>query len=78
MIIEEPNIEERIAEHKDEKHPARLLALQTITELLSQIDFSAEVVPANNPERLIKLLVSLKGEQLNTSEMNLVYEIASK
>lgn len=51
-------------------------AEKTIMALLNQIDYSAEVVPFENPERMIKLLGSLKGEQLNNNEITLVYEMA--
>lgn len=62
----------------NEEGIARIAAIQSIRKIVSQIDFTAEEVPIDNPHRLIKLLVSLKGEQLNDHELNIVKEIATK
>jgi len=46
----------------------KLKAAVAIKELLEQIDFRAEVVPENNMEMFLRLLTSLKGEQLDKDE----------
>jgi len=55
----------------------KLKAIRSIKELLSQIDHKAEVVPENNRERFIRLLISLKGGPLNKDESVLVEEIVN-
>jgi hypothetical protein len=53
----------------------KLKAAKSIKDLLTQIDFSAESVPENNPDMFVRLLVSLKGKPLNEAENELVMEI---
>lgn len=64
------------AETTAQKEDNRLLAIKSVREILKQIDFSAEVLPEEEPERMVKLLFSLKGEPLSGDEINLVYEMA--
>jgi len=45
--------------------------------LFNQIDFSAELVPTKDPEKMITLLTSLKGEDLTEQEVKLVHQIAN-
>ena len=52
-------------------------AAYVIHELLSEIDFTAEVVPDCNKERFTRLLTSLKGKPLNKAETELVDEIVN-
>ena len=47
-------------------------------ELLNQIDFSTEVVPIEDNEKLTNLLTSLKGKQLSSIETKLVEEIVEE
>lgn len=54
----------------------RLVAANTIQELLNQIDFNSEVVPMHDSEKLIKLFTSLKGKELNIAEIGLIKEIS--
>lgn len=54
----------------------RLVAANTIQELLNQIDFNSEVVPMHDSEKLIKLFTSLKGKELNITEIGLIKEIS--
>ena len=49
----------------------------SIKELLSQIDFSTEVIPENNAERFTRLLTSLKGKPLSKAETELLFEIVN-
>ncbi len=55
-----------------------LAAIRSIRKLLRQIDFTSEVVPVEDKEKLNKLLVSLKGNMLNNYETVLVEEITKK
>lgn len=54
----------------------KLVAANTIQELLNQIDFNSEVVPIHDCKKLIKLFTSLKGKELNTNEIELIKEIS--
>lgn len=55
----------------------KLETIATIEKLLNEVDFTAEVVPTHNVERLTNLLSSLKEEKLNTKEIALVKEITN-
>lgn len=55
----------------------KLAAIKSIRGIISQIDFTSEVVPIDEPERLIKLLTSLKGEQLTGQEIDIVYDVSN-
>jgi len=68
---------EYAARNNHEEEHASLAAIKSIRKMISQIDFSSEVVPIDNPERLIKLMASLKGEQLTGLEINILYDIAN-
>ena len=68
---------EYAAKNNHEEDNASLAAIKSIRKMISQIDFSSEVVPIDNPESLIKLVVSLKGEQLSALEINVLYDIAN-
>ena len=60
-------------EHENE----RLNAIKSISEMLSEIDFNAEVVPEEDEDRLSRLLVSLKGKPLAQNEIDLISEIVN-
>lgn len=53
----------------------KVKAANSIKELLSQIDYKAEVVPEDSLEMFSRLLISLKGEPLNKEEKELAEEI---
>jgi len=53
----------------------RLVALNSIKKTLSQIDFNAETVSVNDPERLKAMITDLKGEDLSDYEKSVVDEI---
>ncbi len=55
----------------------KLKAANSIKVLLEQIDFKAEMVPENNLEMFARLITSLKGEQLNEEENELIWEIVN-
>lgn len=61
---------------KGEKSKARLEAIASIKEILSQIDYSAEKLPLNDSKRFIDLLTSLKGCALSFEEKQLALEIS--
>lgn len=64
------------ATNKIDEEVNTLVAANTIQELLTQIDFNAEVVPMHDSEKLIKLFTSLKGKELSTTEIGLIKEIS--
>ena len=55
----------------------RQKAVNSIKDLLSQIDLKAAVISEDNPEKFTRLLTSLKGEPLNEAEADLVEEIVN-
>ena len=55
----------------------RQRAINSITALLSQIDFKAEAIPENNQDMLTRLLRTLKGGQLDKEESKLIEEIVN-
>ncbi len=61
--------------YKIYKEQKRLIAVKTVKELLDQVDFSVEVVPLEDIEKLSRLLVSLKGKELNEEEKRLIEKI---
>ena len=75
MIIEKLSKIEKIAECNMHSEYRKIETVRVFKKLLNQIDFSSEIVPIEDSERLIKLMTLLKGEQLNGSETNLVEEI---
>lgn len=66
------------ATFKIDEEVNRLVAANTIQELLKQIDFSSEVIPMNDSEKLIKLFTSLKESELNKNEIQLIKEITKE
>ena len=52
-----------------------LVAVKTVMELVNQIDHEVEEVPLQDRNRLSKLLVSLKGTELNEEESRLIEKI---
>ena len=57
------------------KEQNRLVAIKTVQDLLTQIDFEAEVVPLKDIVKLTTLLNSLKGRSLNEEESELLIRI---
>ncbi len=55
----------------------RLETVLTIRDILSAIDYSAEVLPVNNKEKLIRFLDSLKKKPLTGNEIKVLEEIIS-
>jgi len=52
-----------------------LESIRSIRKLLRQIDFSSEVVPIEDKEKLQRLLISLKGDTLTKDELVLMEEL---
>ena len=52
-----------------------LVAIKTVMELVNQIDHEVEVVPLQDRDRMTRLLVSLKGCDLNDEEERLIDRI---
>ena len=52
-----------------------LVAVKTVIELVNQIDHEVEEVPLQDRNRLSRLLVSLKGTELNEEESRLIEKI---
>ena len=78
MILEKLSKIEIKANNNINREYRKIQTLRGIENLLNQIDFSSEVVPINDDKRLIKVLASLKGKQLNKCEIKLVEEIIRK
>lgn len=75
IILDKLFIIELDARFRMEKVSQRLLAIQKLQKLLKQLDFLVEEVPLEDPNRLTRLLVSLKGEPLTEDEKRLVEEL---
>ena len=52
-----------------------LVAVKTVMELVNQIDHEVEEVPLQDRDRMTRLLVSLKGCDLNDEEKRLIDRI---
>ena len=77
MIIEKLTSEASMIEENIRKDYNKLNAIDSLLLLFNQIDFSAELVPTKDPEKMITLLTSLKGEGLTEQEVKLVHQIAN-
>lgn len=53
----------------------RLEAIKSMKVLFEQVDCTVEVVPAENVNKLTRLMTDLKGEQLNKTESDLIKQI---
>ena len=53
------------------------MAAANIKELLLAIDPGAEIIPERNEDMLVRLLISIKGEALNSDERAIVREIVN-
>jgi len=75
MIYQKIFITERNIKAALEANMKRMETLESIKKLLNQVDNSAEMIPASNPERLYSLLKGLKGSDLTWQEKQMMYEI---
>jgi len=78
MIIEKLLLAENTVKQNIKLSIRVLASIRSIRKLLRQIDFTSEVVPVEDKEKLNKLLVSLKSNMLNNDETALVEEITNK
>lgn len=62
--------------YKISREIIKLNAIKSIENLISTIDFSAEIVPIEDFEKLQKLLTSLKGKELSLTEIEIIKEIS--
>lgn len=76
MIIEKLASVEFKIENNIRQEQGKLEAVKNISKLLKQIDFTAEEVPFDDPERMRRLISSLKGETLNSFEIKIVNEVS--
>jgi len=53
----------------------KLVTIRNIRNLLFNIDLTAEIIPANDANKLNDLLSTLKGKKLTTEEEKLVKEL---
>lgn len=70
LIAIEEEVRDRVC--REQKN---LVAVKTVMELLNQIDHEVEEVPLQDRDRLSRLLVSLKGCELNEEENQLIERI---
>ena len=75
MILEKLVKIELEAKSNIDNEYKRIETIRGFKELLNQIDFSSEIVPIEDSERLTNIMTYLKGKQLNGCESNLVKEI---
>lgn len=78
MILERLMLAEQTAIENIKINIRRISAAKSIRKLLEQIDFSSEVVPHEDEERLSNLLVTLKGKSLDDAEKELINELINK
>ena len=70
LVAIEDEVKERV--YREQKS---LVAIKTVKELINQIDHEVEEVPLQDKDRLSRLLVSLKGRELNDEENRLIERI---
>jgi len=63
------------AKMQNEQVQKRVQAIKSLQQILNQIDFTVEEVPIDDSDRFLKLLRSLKNDQLSEEEESLVDEI---
>ena len=68
---------EEEARDRVNREQKNLVAVKTLMELMNQIDHEVEEVPLQDRDRLSRLLVSLKGCQLNEEENQLIERIVT-
>ena len=78
MILEKLTKIEVALKYSISSEYKKIETIRGFKELLNQIDFSSEIVPFEDSERLTKVLTSLKGKDLNRCESNLVEELIVK
>ena len=75
MILENLLMAEKTVKENIKLNLRMLESIKSIRKLLRQIDFSSEVLPIEDKEKLQRLLISLKGDSLTRDEVALVDEL---
>ncbi len=75
MILDKLTMAEQTAKENIKISIRRISAAKSIKKLLEQIDFSSEVVPLEDEERLSQLMTTLKGKSLDDAEKELIKEL---
>ena len=78
MIFDKLKQIESEAKNNIDHQYQRIEAVRKFKELLNEIDFSSEVIPVEDAERLARVLTSLKGKQLSRHEKDLIEELIEK
>jgi len=78
MILKKLSTIKSSSENIIDNETNRIKTAISIEQLLKQIDFTSEIVPTNDSEKLKKLFTSLKGEKLTNSEHKLIEEITNE
>lgn len=78
MILEKLLKIELKTKYNIQSNYRKIKTINAFKELLQEIDFSSEIIPMEDSERLAQVLTSLKGMQLNGCETKLVAEITEK
>ena len=76
MIMIHLLLKEQELINSDEPQKGRLKAVRSLRALLAQVDHASEEMPSA-PDRLLRLLTSLKGKPLDEEEEKLVYEMTN-
>ena len=77
MIIKKLSKIEVASKYNINSEYRKIEAIRVFRELLKQIDFSSEIVPIENNEKLTEMLTSLKGKRLSGCETKLIEEITA-
>jgi len=77
MILKTISIIKHTSKINIQNEVEKLETITTIEKLLNEVDFTAEVVPTNDADKLTNLISSLKEDELNKKEIALVEEIAN-
>lgn len=56
---------------------ARLAAIKSIQDIISQVDFATEEIPIDEPKKKIEVLTALKGKKLSKPELGIVFELGN-
>jgi hypothetical protein len=75
MILNKLNRMEQEARLQSERALKRESAIKSLQSILNQIDFSVEEVPTDDSDWFLRLLKSLKDDDLSKEEEKLVDEI---
>ena len=78
MILDKLKVAEKSVRKNINMEKRRMEAIISIKKLLEQIDFNAEVVPVEDRDKLSNLLISLKGDNLDCAEVELVGLLTDK